>query len=65
MNKKPFYAGIAFLVIAACLALLNLIKFETSLGETFLTTVKIYPTAFFALLGLLLLFLGIKPLLRN
>ena len=65
MNKKPFFAGIASLIIAVCLALLNLTKIETSLGETFLATIKIYPAAFFALLGLMLLFLGVKPLLRN
>ena len=65
MNKKPFYAGIASLVIAACLAFLNLTKFETSLDETFLTTINIYPAAFFALLGLMLLFFGVKPLFRN
>jgi len=65
MNKKPFYAGIASLAIAACLALLNLTKFETGFGENIPTTIKIYPAAFFALLGLLLLFYGVRPLWRN
>ena len=65
MNKKPFFAGIASLAIAACLTLLNLTKFETSLGENIPTTIKIYPAAFFALLGLLFLFYGVRPLWRN
>jgi hypothetical protein len=65
MNKKPFFAGIASLAIAICLALLNLTKLETSFGENIPTTIKIYPAAFFALVGLLLFFYGIRPLWRN
>lgn len=65
MNKKQFYAGIGSLGIAAVLALLNLSIFETRFGETFLASVKVYPAAFFALLGLLLVFMGLKPLLNK
>jgi hypothetical protein len=65
MNKKYFFTGVASLVIAAGFALLNLTKIETSLGDTFLATIKIYPTAFFVLLGLVLLFFGLKPLWRD
>lgn len=65
MKRKTFYAGIAAIVIAVVLALLNLTRIETSFGETFLANVNIYPAAFFALLGLVLIFLGLKPLLRS
>lgn len=65
MNKKQFYAGIGSVVIAAVFALLNLTIFETKFSETFLASIKIYPAAFFALLGLLLIVMGMTPLLRK
>jgi len=65
MNKRQLIAGIVSLVVAAVFALLNFTQFETKFGETFLATIKIYPAAFFALLGLMLIFWGLKPLLRR
>jgi hypothetical protein len=65
MNKNQFYAGIGSMGIAAVLYLLNLTFFETKFGETFLASIKLYPAAFFALLGLLLIFMGLKPLLKK
>ncbi len=62
MNKRRLYSGVASLGLALILTLLNFTKIETSFGETFLASVNIYPAAFFALLGMLLIFLGLKPL---
>jgi len=65
MKKIQFYAGMASLGIAATLALIGLTKIETSFTDTFLANIQIYPAAFFALLGLMLMFLGLKPLWRG
>lgn len=65
MNKKQIYAGIVSLVIAAVFALLKLTQFESKFGETFLASIKIYPAAFFALLGLLLIGMGLRPLMKR
>ena len=65
MNKKQFYAGVVSMGLAVIFTLLDLTKIEASLGETFLANVSIYPAAFFALLGVLLVFLGLKPLWRS
>lgn len=65
MNKKQFYSGVVAVLLAVILMMLNLTKIETSFGETFLASVKIYPAAFFALLGILLIYLGLKPLWRS
>ena len=65
MNKKQFYAGVVSFGAAAIFMLLNVTKIETSFGDTFLASISIYPVAFFALLGVLLVFLGLKPLLQK
>lgn len=65
MNKKQFYSGVVAVLLAVILMMVNLTKIETSFGETFLASVKIYPAAFFALLGILLIYLGLKPLWRS
>jgi hypothetical protein len=65
MNKNRVVSGVVSLGLALILILINFTKIETSFGETFLTTVRIYPAAFFALLGVLLIFLGLKPLRRS
>ena len=65
MKKMQFYAGIVSLVIAAFFAVSNFTKIEMSFGETFLANVHAYPAAFFALLGLFLIFIGLKPFLRS
>ena len=48
--------------IAAALALLDLTMFKISFNATSLSTMTIYPAAFFALLGLLLMYHGLRPL---
>ena len=65
MNKKKFYSGIGFILLGVIFTLLNMTKIETSFGETFLGSVKIYPAAFLSLLGVLLIFYGLMPLRRN
>jgi hypothetical protein len=65
MNKKPIYAGVGCLLVAGLLALFDVTKMEASLSEPFVTAVRIYPAAFFALLGLVLIYLGARPLRRN
>jgi hypothetical protein len=65
MKKNQFYAGAVSLGIAAALALLGLTTFKVSFSDTSLSTMTIYPTAFFALLGLLLMYYGLRPLWRN
>lgn len=65
MIKKLVYSGVASLGLAGILTLLNLTKIETSLGDSFLVNVRFYPAAFFALLGVMLIFLGLKPVFRS
>jgi len=65
MNKKQLYSGVVALALAGILTLVNFTKIETSFGESFLAKVNIYPAAFFALLGILLIYLGLKPLWRS
>ena len=65
MKKKLFAAGLGSLSIAAALALLNFTKVETWFTEPIVTNIKFYPAAFFALLGLMFFFQGLKPLWKN
>jgi hypothetical protein len=65
MKKRQLISGVVSLGLALILTLLNFTKIETSFGETFLANVRIYPAAFFALLGGLLIYLGLKPLWRS
>ena len=65
MKKKQLYVGIISLGIASILATFNVTTFKTSFGETFLANVNIYPATFFALLGLLLIYTGLKTLWQN
>ena len=65
MKKTQFYAGIVSFVIAAILAALNFTKINFSFSGALPTNVNIYPAAFFALLGIVLIFLGVKPLFRS
>ena len=62
MNPKLFYTGAVSMGIAATLALLDLMMIKISLSETSLSTMTIYPAAFLAFLGLLLMYRGVKPL---
>jgi len=65
MKTKQFYAGVISLGIAAAFALLDLTTIKMSFSDTSLSTMTIYPAAFFALLGLLLMYWGLRPLWRN
>jgi len=65
MKRKTIYAGIVSFGIAVVFALLNLTKIETSFNQAFLANISIYPVAFFALLGLVLIYLGMRPLWRS
>ena len=65
MKIKLFYAGAISLSIAAAFALLDLTAIKASFSGTFLADVSIYPATFFALLGLLLMYFGLRPLWRN
>ena len=65
MKTKLFYAGAISMGIAAALALLDLTTIKMSFSDTSLSTMIIYPAAFFVLLGLLLMYYGLRPLWRN
>lgn len=65
MNRKNMIAGIASLIIAMIFAIARFTRFEFSFSQAVLPTVYVYPAAFFALLGLLLIYLGLKPLWRS
>jgi predicted membrane channel-forming protein YqfA (hemolysin III family) len=62
MRTKLFYTGAISLVIAAALLMLDLTMIKISLSDTSLLTMTIYTAAFFALLGLLLMYNGLRPL---
>jgi hypothetical protein len=62
MRTKLFGTGAISMGIAAVLALLNLTMIKISFSDTSLSTMTIYPAAFFALLGLLLMYNGLRPL---
>ena len=49
------------MAIAAALALLHLTMIKISFSDTSLSTMTIYPTAFFAILGLFLMYHGLRP----
>ncbi|HEY5731314.1 MAG TPA: hypothetical protein VLA72_15180 [Anaerolineales bacterium] len=65
MKTKLFYTGAVSLGIAAAFALLDLTTIKVSFSETFMANITIYPATFFALLGLLLMYFGLRPLWRN
>jgi len=65
MKTKLFYTGAISMGIAAALALLDLTTIKMSFSDTSLSTMTVYPAAFFALLGLLLVYHGLRPLWRN
>ena len=65
MKTKLFYAGSVSMGIAAAFGLLDLTTIKMSFSDTSLSTMTIYPAAFFALLGLLLIYHSLKPLWRN
>jgi len=65
MKTILFYAGAISMGIAAALALLDWTTIKVSFSDVSLSTMTVYPVAFFALLGLLLVYHGLKPLWRN
>ena len=65
MKAKHVFFGIVSLVMAGILALLDVVKIEPSFAQDFATRVQIYPAAFFGLMGLVLLYVGLKPLWRS
>jgi hypothetical protein len=65
MRKTQFIAGFVSLVIAAMLGLAGFTRLDMTLNGSLPTNVHIYPAAFFVLLGVWLIFLGVKPLLRS
>ena len=62
MKTRLFSSGAVSMGIAVTLALLDLTMIKISLSETSLSTMTIYPAAFFALLGLILMYNGLRPL---
>lgn len=65
MKTNLFYTGAVFLGIAAAFALLDLTAIKASFSGTFLADVNIYPAAFFALLGSILMYLGLRSLWQS
>ena len=56
MKKGFIISGVVSLVLAAVIFLVDLSKFEFMVGPV---NVKIFPAAFFGLLGLVLIFRGV------
>ena len=56
MKKNLIIIGAISLVLAVIITLLDMTKYEFLVG---ITTVKIYPTAFFGLLGIVLIVRGV------
>ena len=65
MKKKLFYAGVISMGIAAVLALLDLTLIKISFSDTALSTMTIFPVAFFGFSGLILMYYGLRPLWRK
>ena len=61
MKTKLLYTGAISIGIAAALAALDLTRIKISFSEPSLSTMTSYPAAFFALLGLLLMYKGLRP----
>ena len=65
MKTKLFYTGAISLGIAVALALLDLTTIKMSFSDTSLSTLTVYPAALFALLGVVLMYYGLRSLWRN
>ena len=65
MKTKLIYTGAISMGIAAALAFLDLTMIKISLSAVSFSTMTIYPAAFFALLGLLLMYNGLRALWRK
>ena len=62
MKVKQFYTVVISLGISIALALLDLTKIKVPFSNTSVSTMTVYPVAFFVLLGLLLIYHSLKPL---
>lgn len=60
MKAKFIYTGAISLGIAAALMMLDLMKIKISFSEPSLSTMTFYPAAFFALLGLFMMYNGVR-----
>ena len=65
MKVTQFYAGAVSLGVSIAIQLLGWTTIKVSFSDVSLSTMTIYPTAFFALFGLLLIHHSLKPLWRN
>jgi len=65
LKIKYMITGAISIGIAAALVLLDLTRFKISLSDTSLSTMTIFPAAFFALLGLFLMYKGLRPLWKK
>ena len=61
MKTRQFKTGAISLGIATALMMLDLTKIKISFSDTSLSTMTIYPVAFFAILGLFLMYHGLRP----
>ncbi len=60
MKTKLFYTGAVSIGVAAAFVLIDLTTIKASFSDTFIANVNIYLTAFFALLGSLLMYFGLR-----
>jgi len=65
MKVKHVFFGAVSMVMAGVLLALDVVKIEPSFAQSIATRVQIYPAAFFGLLGLVLLYVGLKPLWKS
>jgi hypothetical protein len=65
MKVKQFYAGAISLGTSIALELPGWTTIKVSFSDTTVSTMTVYPAAFFALLGLLLIYHSLKPLWQN
>lgn len=65
MKVKQFYAGAVSLGISIAIELLGWTTIKVSFSDTSISTMTVYPVAFFALLGLLLIYHSLKLFWQN
>ena len=65
MKVKQFYAGSISLGVSIALMLLDLTKIKMSFSDTSVSTMTVYPVVFLVLLGFLLIYNSLKPLLQK
>ena len=60
MKKNMIIAGVVCIVAGIAMYAFNLDIFKLSLGDVVRTNIQVYPAAFFGLVGLVLVFRGLK-----